>query len=329
MPVGNGVGPDIAVVVPVRNREALLGGLLRALDRQTLARERFEVIIVDDYSVDRTREVARAWADSDPSRRHLVVSEGKGPGHARNRGLSLATARWIAFTDSDTLPEPDWLEAGLRTVERLGAVALEGAVEPWPPEAIGPQTHQVINRTGGLYMTANMIYGREVLDEVGGFDERFYEPFLEDSDLAFRVMDSGHDIPFAPEVRVLHHVRQSSFGDVLRSTRHQRWLSLFAAKHPDRYWTDLRPAVRPLSSIDIDVILGLVSTVALTKTRGPGRAVLFVVAANGLKRGLASNGVFHATRDQVASRVALAFGLPVARAFWWLEGCIRFRNLMW
>jgi glycosyltransferase involved in cell wall biosynthesis len=265
--IGDGIGPDVSVVVPVRNREAVLGGLLGALDRQTLDRGRFEVIIVDDYSVDRTRAIAQAWVDSDPSRRHLVVSEGKGPAHARNRGLSLATAEWIAFTDSDTLPEPNWLEAGLRSVERLGAVAVEGAVEPWPPEAIGPQTHQVINATGGLYMTANMIYRREVLDEVGGFDERFYEPFLEDSDLAFRVMDSGHDIPFAPEVRVRHHVFQPSFRNVFRSTRHQRWLSLFAAKHPDRYWTQLRPAVRPLSSVDVDVILGLLSTLALAKTR--------------------------------------------------------------
>jgi len=327
--IGDGIGPDVSVVVPVRDREALLQGLLGALDRQTLDRARFEVIIVDDYSVDRTRAIAQAWVDSDPSRRTLVVSEGKGPGHARNRGLSVATAEWIAFTDSDTLPEPDWLEAGLRSVERLGAVAVEGAVEPWPPEAIGPQTHQVMNTTGGLYMTANMIYRRDVLDEVGGFDERFYEPFLEDSDLAFRVMDSGYDIPFAPEVRVRHHVRQPSFSDVLRSTRHQRWLSLFATKHPDRYWTHLRPAVRPLSSVDIDVILGLLSTVALAKTRGPGRAVLFAIAANGLKRGLASNGVFHGPREEAGSRAALAVGLPVARAFWWVEGCIRFRKLVW
>jgi glycosyltransferase involved in cell wall biosynthesis len=327
--IPEGDGPDVSVVVPVRNREDLLPGLLGALDRQTLDGRRFEVIIVDDCSVDRTKAIVQAWVDSDPLRRHLVVSEGKGPGHARNRGLSLSTAEWIAFTDSDTLPEPDWLEAGLRSVERLGAVAVEGSVEPWPPDAIGPQTHQVINTTGGLYMTANMIYRREVLDELGGFDERFYQPFLEDSDLAFRLMDSGYDIPFAPEVRVRHHVIQPSFSSIFRSTRHQRWLSLFAVKHPDRYWTQLRPAVRPLSSVDVDVILALFSILALSRTRGPGRAVLFAVAAHGFKSGLASNGVFHGPLDQSGSRAVLALGLPVARAFWWLEGCIHFRKFVW
>ena len=109
-------------------------------------------------------------------------------------------------------------------------------MEPWPTEAIGPHTHQIVNRGGGLYMTANMIYRRDLLEDLGGFDERFRE-FLEDSDLAFRVMDAGHEIPFAPEVRVRHHVRSPGFGAILRSTRHQRWISLFAAKHPDRYWT--------------------------------------------------------------------------------------------
>ncbi len=329
LPSGDKSAPEIAVIVPVRNREALLPGLLAALDQQTLERPRFEVIIADDSSVDRTREIARAWVDSDPSRLRLVVSEGRGPGHARNRGLRLATAEWIAFTDSDTLPEPDWLEAALRGVERLGAVAIEGAVEPWPPESIGPRTHQVINRTGGLYMTANMIYRRDLLEELGGFDERFTEPFLEDSDLAFRVMDSGHEIPFASEVRVRHHVRSSGLRDILKSTRRQRWLSLLARKHPDRYWTQLRPAVRPLSSVDVDVMVALLSAAALVKTKGPGRAVLLAVAANGLRRGCGSHGVFRASRGEAAKRAALAVGLPIGRTLWWLEGCIRFRKVIW
>ena len=177
-------------------------------------------------------------------------------------------------------------------------------------------------------MTANMIYRRDLLKRLGGFDERFRE-FLEDSDLAFRVMDAGYEIPFAPEVRVRHHVRSLGVRDSLRSTRHQRWLSLFASKHPDRYWTHLRPAVRPLSSVDVDVILGLLSTAALVKTKGPGRAVLLAVAANGLKRGFGSREVFRAQRGEIASRAALAVGLPIGRTLWWLEGCIRFRKLVW
>jgi GT2 family glycosyltransferase len=242
--------------------------------------------------------------------------------------LRAATGEWIAFTDSDTLPEPDWLEAGLRSIQRLGGVAVEGAVEPWPPDAIGPRTHQVVNRTGGLYMTANMMYRRDLLERLGGFDERFLE-FLEDSDLAFRVMDSGFEIPFAPEVRVRHHIRSPSLADTLKSTRHQRWLSLFARKHPDRYWSQLRPAVRPLSSVDVDVMLGLLSIAAVSKTKGPGRAVLLAVAANGLRRGFGSHEVFRASRGEAAARAALAVGMPIGRTLWWLEGCIRFRKAIW
>jgi glycosyltransferase involved in cell wall biosynthesis len=315
--------------VPVRDRQALLPGLLEALDRQTLDHQRFEVIIVDDSSADQTRAIAQAWVDSGgASRRHLVASEGKGPAHARNRGLRLATAEWIAFTDSDTLPDEDWLEAGLRSVESLGAAAIEGSVEAWPASSIGPRTHQVVNRTGGLYMTANMIYRRDLLQRLGGFDERFQE-FLEDSDLAFRVMDSGYEIPFAPEVRVRHHVRSPGLGETLKSTRHQRWLALLACKHPDRYWSQLRPAVRPLSSVDVDVMLGLLSVFALPKTKGAGRAVLLAVAANGLRRGFGSHAVFQASPGEAAARATLAVALPIGRTLWWLEGCIRFRKAIW
>jgi glycosyltransferase involved in cell wall biosynthesis len=303
--------------------------LLRALDAQTLPRERFEVVVVDDGSRDETASIAETWAAEDCARRRLIRGAGNGPGSARNLGIRSSRGAWIAFTDSDTMPAPEWLERALAALRRHGAVALEGAVEPWPPESIGPRTHQVVNRNGGLYMTANMIYRRDLLEELGGFDERFTEPFLEDSDLAFRVMDSGHEIPFASDVRVRHHVRSSGLRDTLKSTRHQRWLSLLARKHPDRYWTQLRPAVRPLSSVDVDVMVGLLSAAALVKTKGPGRAVLLAVAANGLRRGFGSHGVFRASRGEAAKRAALAVGLPIGRTLWWLEGCIRFRKVIW
>jgi glycosyltransferase involved in cell wall biosynthesis len=323
------VNPDVSVVVPVRDRANLVPTLLAALDAQELPSDRFEVLVVDDGSRDSTPEIVEAWARRDPGRRALIRGEGRGPGYARNLGVRQSRARWIAFTDSDTAPDANWLARGIEAAERLKAVALEGAVEPWPPEAIGPHTHQVANSRGGLYMTANMLYRRELLDRLGGFDERFSSEFLEDSDLAFRVMEAGYEIPFVPEFRVRHHVHSPGVLDLLRSTRHQRWLALFAVKHPDRYWRDLRPAVRPLSSVDVDVLLGLLAMAASGRSRGVSRAVLLVLAANGLKRGFGAHQVFRARGREVGSRAALAVGLPMGRALWWIEGCIRFRKFVW
>ena len=83
------MNPDISVVVPVRDREGLVPELLAALDQQTLDHERFEVIIADDSSVDRTPEIAQAWVDSNPSRRQLVLAEGDDEGMPETVGSKL------------------------------------------------------------------------------------------------------------------------------------------------------------------------------------------------------------------------------------------------
>jgi GT2 family glycosyltransferase len=322
-------GPQISVVVPVRNREDCLGDLFRELEGQTLPGEQFEVVIVDDASTDGTRDLAASWVAEAPARRRLIDGRGEGPASARNLGIAQAEAEWIAFTDSDTMPEADWLASGLDAVERHGVRALEGAVVPWPPEAVGTYTHQIDSGAGGRFMTANMIYHRDVLELVGGFDERFRAPFLEDSDLAFRVLDAGYEIPYAPEVRVRHRVERLSLTDALRSAQKLRWTALFAGKHPERYRTQLRPFVRPLSAIDVDVLLGLLAATAAPRTRGLPRLALALVAANGIRRGLVSAQAFSAPVGEMPTRATLGLSLPPTKAFWWLEGCIRFKRTVW
>ena len=80
--------PTISVVVPTCGRPQLLERCLRALERQTLPREAFEIIVIED--------LAR-----------------QGPAVARNRGWRQARASLIAFTDDDTVPDEDWLRRGL------------------------------------------------------------------------------------------------------------------------------------------------------------------------------------------------------------------------
>jgi len=320
--------PLVSVVVPVKNGDRSILGLCEALDTQTVGRARFEVIIVDNGSVDRTREVVRDWVARDPPNRQLLLAPGGGPGHARNAGVNAARGEWVAFTDSDTLPESRWLEVALEAFERTGSQALEGSVEPWPVAAIGPLTHQAENSSGGKYMTANMFYRRELLMQVGGFDEQF-EQFLEDSDLAFRVMDLGTKIPFVPEARVRHRVIRRSPREICRSTRRLRWISLFARKHSDRYRLQLRPVVRPLYRSDLHVLAGIAAAGALLWARGAQRIPVLLVGANALRVASVSGQVLRGPPREIPARALLSFALPVCRAAWWVEGCLRFRKLTW
>jgi glycosyltransferase involved in cell wall biosynthesis len=313
----------------MRNAAAFIRDLCAALDAQTLEHDDFEVLLVDDGSVDGTTALVASWIAAAPSRRRLVQGLGRGPAHARNLGVRQARGVWVAFTDADAIPDPDWLATAVAILERTGADALEGAVDPGCDAEPVPQSHYVDNRTGGRYLTANMVYRRELLQRVGGFDERFATPFLEDSDLAFRVLDLGVELSFAPEVRVRHPVRALSPREALRSPARLRWLPLLAAKHPERYRTQFRPLVRPLSGVDADVLLALAAVAAVPRTTGLGRVVLVGVSAKGLRTGLRAGRVLSGPTEEVWIRAVLALALPPARAWWWLAGCARHRRVVW
>src|SRR5439155_12779705 len=95
----------VSVVIPVRDGAASLPPLLDALAAQTLRREEFEVIVVDNASTDGTADVARAAGAR-------VVSEAiANRSRARNAGFAAAQTDLIAFTDGDCVPDPRWLEA--------------------------------------------------------------------------------------------------------------------------------------------------------------------------------------------------------------------------
>jgi GT2 family glycosyltransferase len=317
-----------SVVIPVRNGEPFLASLFMGLERQTLPADEFEVILVDDASSDRTRELAIAWAGAASERRRLLDGRGLGPAHARNTGLRQARAEWVVSTDCDVIPEPGWLAACARAIRESGAAAIEGAIDAWPPEATGGFNIDWSNGTGGRFMTANMAYHRATLESLGGFDEAFPE-FLEDSDVAFRLLDAGHEIAFCPHMRVAHLARPRTVGETIASARRMRWLALFESRHPTRYRDTLRSQLRPLTHVELDVLVALAALATAPRARGLPRAVLLGVAANGLRRGLGAGEVRAAPWAERPARSMLSVVLPVAKAFWWLEGCVRFRNSVW
>lgn len=89
------------MVIPARNEAAFLPLTLRALERQRLPPS--EVIVVDNASTDDTAAVARAWGA------RVLPCEQVGVSVARQTGLEAARSAWVASTDADSLPGPDWL----------------------------------------------------------------------------------------------------------------------------------------------------------------------------------------------------------------------------
>ena len=100
-----------SVIIPVYNRTALLGPTLASVLEQEC--QDFELIVVDDGSSEDVVAAVAPWAD----RLRLVRQRNQGPGPARNRGLELATGRYVAFLDSDDLWFPWTLSLYRQAIE--------------------------------------------------------------------------------------------------------------------------------------------------------------------------------------------------------------------
>lgn len=228
--------PEIAVVVPTRDRAERLERLLAALRAQTLAGERIEVIVVDDASSDRTPELLDAAAREGGFARFEVVRReaSAGPGAARNAGWPRAEAPLVAFTDDDCEPEPGWLEALLAASRAAPGAAVQGRTFPNPAEAgaISLFTRTLDVSGGPFYPTCNMAYPRELLERLGGFDAS-YPWAAEDTDLAWRAIEAGTPILFAERARVAHAV--NLLGPVGTLRQALRWSDgmLVFARHPE------------------------------------------------------------------------------------------------
>ena len=206
-------GPRVSVVVPVRDRAALLEDLLNSLAAQTY--RDFEVIVVDDASHDDSAVVASHAATRGEPVRSVRLERAEGAVAARSHGVSLSRAEIVAFTDSDCRPRPEWLAALVAAID-AGADVVQGVTVA--ARAAGPLERTVaIDREDGLYATCNVAYRRAAFDAAGGFDDagaslKFRAGtaakllgFGEDCLLAWRVRRTG-TAAFEPRAIVEHHV---------------------------------------------------------------------------------------------------------------------------
>lgn len=230
-----GPEPQIAVVLATKDRADLLAALLASLRGQTVGTEAFEVVVVDDGATDHTAQVLDAERGRGLQLQVLRHDASVGPARARDAGWRAARAPLIAFTDDDCRATPGWLEGFLRCArEHPGAVVM-GRTDPPPEERgrISPFTRHIdIARAGPPYETCNILYPRDLLERLGGFDLSYPRPGGEDTDLGWRAEEAGAPCVYAPEAHT-HHV-VVDLGPVGRLRFGLRWETTIPvfARHP-------------------------------------------------------------------------------------------------
>lgn len=204
------MAPQISVLIPHYNDLANLDRCLDLLVRQSLPRESFEIIVADNNS---PIGIAAVRAAVGP-RATVVPAPEQGAGPARNAAAAAAQAPAFAFTDSDCLPAPDWLERGLAALERSDVVG--GAVtttaqdpaRPTPSEAFelvfAFQIKRYVERKG-FCVTANLFVTRAAFSAIGGFRNGISE----DEEWGRRAITVGHRTVYDSSVRVSHPARRN------------------------------------------------------------------------------------------------------------------------
>lgn len=227
----------LSFVIPAYNEEAYLASCLESILEQTRELDlSTEIIVVNNASSDRTREVALSFPGV------LVVDEPrKGLTHARQAGFLTSTGQLIANVDADSRLTPGWIAKVLRTFDETPELAaLTGPLLYYDLEGMQTRMVQifyaaawityVVNRymlrVGSMIQGGNFVVERSALEAIGGFNLAilFYG---EDTDIARRLNDIG-------PVRFTHELKMFSSGRRLK----REGLFTTAARYSVNYlWT--------------------------------------------------------------------------------------------
>ena len=243
--------PRLSVIMPTYNRRTLVLAALEALSK--LEGPPFEVVVVDDGSTDDSFEaIVGAATDLGLAGRVVRLERNRGPAFARNAGILAARADVFAFTDSDCLPTPSWLRAGLAAL-KPGISTVLGPTRP-PPDSRPPffSHFMHIERLDGTFSTCNAFYTRDAVLQAGGFDPSCI--YCEDLDLGWRVLERGGVASYASDAVVYHQVIGQTPMEWLRwPGRLSTWPQCIA-RYPDgrqflfaRYWVSSAHAALTLA----------------------------------------------------------------------------------
>ena len=218
--------PQVDVIIPHLNDHDRLAQCLAALRRQTYPADRFGVTVVDNGSDTPITPLLGAF----PGAQGLVEPR-RGCGAARNRGVAETSGAILAFTDSDCLPEPDWLLHGVMMLAAgKGVDIVGGDVRVFAADEAHPSDAELYDKVFGFecrrYVRhkrfacgANILVPRRVFEAVGPFrDGR--QP--EDLDWGRRATRQGYHIAFVADA-VVRHPARATFAELDKKTERTVW----------------------------------------------------------------------------------------------------------
>ena len=286
--------------MPTSGHRGTIERLLDGLARQTLAIDRFEVVVVLNPADDATVELVDRFSGRLPLVR--IVQPRRGRAAACNAGIARAAGALILLLDDDMEPTPSCLAAHLAAHARAGRAAVAGAVpvvagrpprplELWVSRRFDDHHRRVAEPGRPFHLrdfyTGNTSIPRDVLQEVGGFDEEFSHYGHEDLELLVRLRRAHVEVLFEPRAEA-RQTYAKSFEEFARDRRDAGHTAVQLARmHPEvapelvefrgvsRAWTPVKALLLRGSRIGLPVPQAVTALARVVERRLPHRSTLF------------------------------------------------------
>jgi len=212
-PAATGKQPFVSVVVPAKNEEKVIGRLLETCLRIDYPPDRFEIVVVEDGSTDRTQRICESYAKKYPGKiRFFHRSESNGKPSSLNFALQHSQGEIVGIFDADSVLEPSAVRRAVAFLREPSAVAVQGMARSLNSRlnfltrliSYEEQTWQNVYIAGKSALrlfvpfTGSCLFvKRSVLQAIGGWDEG---SIAEDVELAARLLRFGYIVRYAPSV---------------------------------------------------------------------------------------------------------------------------------
>jgi glycosyltransferase involved in cell wall biosynthesis len=230
----------ISVVVPAHQIGSQIEGCVQALLGQTLPREHYEIIVVDDGSSDDT-----AIRAEQAGAKLVRLPHNMGPAAARNAGVARARGDVIVFTDADCQPTPDFLAALTEHMHDPRVGGCKGAYLTKQRALVARfvqleyesrDRHTARCSTVDFVDTYACCFRRDDIVRAGGFDPHLR--VCEDQEFSFRLTGAGVSVHFAANARTYHVHCDNAWAYVRKKFRIARWKVRVLRRHPHKALRD-------------------------------------------------------------------------------------------
>lgn len=213
-----------SVVIPAYNEAIELPATLAALQKQTVSRDAYEIIVADNNSTDQTSVVAREHGAD-----QVILETEKGTNMARARGAASAQGDIIAFLDADCIAPPSWLSHIEQDLKKSGVAAVSGPFDygftgvarlldrvytRFGMQNISALLYFVFRKRAGVIVGGNFALWRQVIPQIGGFPKLAF--WDDDAAIAMLVSRRVGKVLFDPILRVKSSPRRFERDGFLR-----------------------------------------------------------------------------------------------------------------